>query len=159
MAGLNISIDVHGTFSSFISYRIIAFISGTMEWDLDIKNGFNIGVSFFFLMVDYISQEKWLLLHDFPTIAFILFLINYSYSSSRRHNIKKSKNNKKNQNTIKKIISKIFWYFTRLLWLRIEHRRYDILYIHIQTVVKNGRLYSNIKSMIKILWQGHHVTW
>lgn len=76
MAGLNISIDVHGTFSSFISYRIIAFISGTMEWDLDIKNGFNIGVSFFFLMVDYISQEKWLLLHDFPTIAFILFLIN-----------------------------------------------------------------------------------
>lgn len=112
-----------------------------------------------FSMVDYISQEKWLLLHDFPTIAFILFLINYSYSSSRRHNIKKSKNNKKNQNTIKKIISKIFWYFTRLLWLRIEHRRYDILYIHIQTVVKNGRLYSNIKSMIKILWQGHHVTW
>lgn len=61
----------------------------------------------FFLMVDYISQEKWLLLHDFPTIAFILFLINYIYSSFRRHNIKKSKNNK-NQNTIKKIISKIF---------------------------------------------------
>lgn len=58
-------------------------------------------------------------------IAFILFLNNYSYSSSRRHNIKK-----KNIKKIKKIISKIFWYFMKLLWLRIEHRHYDILYIH-----------------------------
>lgn len=47
----------------------------------------------FFSMVDYISQEKWLFLHDFPTIAFILFLINYSYSSSRT--LKKAKTIKK----------------------------------------------------------------
>lgn len=116
------------------------------------------GIVFFFNGRLYFLRKvvvpSWFSHHSIHSIS-----INYSYSSSRRHNIKKSKNNKKNQNTIKKIISKIFWYFTRLLWLRIEHRRYDILYIHIQTVVKNGRLYSNIKSMIKILWQGHHVTW
>lgn len=48
-------------------------------------------------MVDYISQEKWLLLHDFPTIAFILFLSTIATALSEDTTLKKAKTIKKSK--------------------------------------------------------------
>lgn len=51
----------------------------------------------FFSMVDYISQEKWLFLHDFPTIAFILFLSTIATALPEDTTLKKAKTIKKSK--------------------------------------------------------------